>query len=170
MTQNETETICYVEVPKRTQKAKTTALIPRGKLITKSEGLWPWQSAKFTRKEQYRIYIGSPHWKLRQRQAVVRAGRACEHCDRKNRLTVHHLHYRTLFNEGAEDLMCLCWTCHKQAQGKGEDRQAIIAFLEAVRPSPPKTEKRIVGGWIYEGLVRLIELAEVEGFHCRYLN
>lgn len=168
MTQNETETICHVEVPKRTKKAESPAPIPRGKLVTKSEGLWPWQSAKFTNYAKYRIYIQSPHWGLIRDRALALAGRACEHCQSRNRLTVHHLNYRTLFNEGAEDLMCLCWTCHKKVESNAADRPSALAFLSVARPLPEPLEPLPPRSTLERVFTRSIAKAEVDGFHCRY--
>jgi hypothetical protein len=156
-----------VVMPKKATPNQKRASKPRI-LITKTNGLWPWQLPNVNYRGKYQIYIQSPHWELKRRQVIVNSDSECEHCGSKSKLTVHHIHYRSLFNEELSDLMCLCWTCHKKAEGNGKDKQSILAHLQSVRPSPPKKQRlKIERQWIFEGLEKLVEFAEKDGFHIK---
>lgn len=68
-----------------------------------------------SRKEwYYKSYLNSEHWQKTRENALVNAGFHCEMCGYNRRLTVHHLTYKNLGSEKKEDLMVLCWNCHKQ--------------------------------------------------------
>ena len=60
----------------------------------------------------YLEYIKSKEWRKKRVVALIRANGFCERCGKQSKLQVHHRHYRTLFNEGPDDLKALCSRCH----------------------------------------------------------
>ena len=72
----------------------------------------------------YRDYLKSPQWAKKVRKARKHYGYKCTVCAAKERLEVHHRHYRTLFHESMADLDLLCHGCHgneHEKDGKGMD-------------------------------------------------
>ncbi|MEH2135433.1 HNH endonuclease [Nostoc sp.] len=64
----------------------------------------------------YPSYLRTKFWKSVREMAIARAGSACQLCNNKTRLQVHH---RTYENRGYEDkhlgdLTVLCRTCHQK--------------------------------------------------------
>lgn len=60
----------------------------------------------------YLIYLDSVKWKNKREEALNHYGRFCNKCKSSTNLQVHHLTYKTLYNEELEDLMILCKSCH----------------------------------------------------------
>lgn len=60
----------------------------------------------------YREYLDSPQWAKKRRKAHKHYGGKCCRCGSRDRLAVHHRHYRTLFREAMTDLELLCFGCH----------------------------------------------------------
>jgi 5-methylcytosine-specific restriction endonuclease McrA len=60
----------------------------------------------------YGRYMKSQHWFDRKRRLFAVRGKRCECCGSVREIHVHHLHYRTLFEERDEDLKVLCRLCH----------------------------------------------------------
>jgi hypothetical protein len=82
----------------------------------------------------YHLYLRSQAWAARRREVIAEAGGACERCQRSFLvcLDVHHLHYRNLGNEAAEDLQALCRDCHEQADDERRWRRcACLVGAEA---------------------------------------
>ena len=101
----------------------------------------------------YREYIQSDAWKARRVEALNRAIKdsrgiaapQCEICGRwgtnhknppepgegrfgvwaSNGLEVHHVHYRNLGQEEPEDLIVLCWPCHKRTHDDREFKREV---------------------------------------------
>lgn len=74
------------------------------------------------RKELYREYLNSGHWKRRRADIIARANWRCEICGQAGPLEVHHLTYERLFEEHDSDLIALCPQCHEKQHGyKNED-------------------------------------------------
>lgn len=67
-----------------------------------------------TRLVWYRkVYMNSFHWrKLRKRK--LQEKNCCEHCGSKNKLQVHHVRYKYIFNVTLKDLLTLCDPCHRK--------------------------------------------------------
>jgi 5-methylcytosine-specific restriction endonuclease McrA len=66
------------------------------------------------RKLPYPKYLKTDFWQAVRKIAIERAGNACQLCNAKGRLQVHH---RTYKNKGYEDqnmqdLVALCGACH----------------------------------------------------------
>lgn len=71
----------------------------------------------------YHAYLQSSVWKEKRRQILKRANGVCEKCGaRLLNPEVHHITYeRVGGNEKPEDLMALCFSCHRKA-----DRQRDV--------------------------------------------
>jgi 5-methylcytosine-specific restriction endonuclease McrA len=68
---------------------------------------------------KYYDYIVSPAWYARRRQLFDKRGEKCELCGNPEDLQVHHLTYKRLGKEHAEDLQILCRGCHEnEHEGK----------------------------------------------------
>ena len=63
---------------------------------------------------KYRKYLLSDEWAQIRIDLFNHRGKQCELCLSKNKLEVHHLTYKNIFNEEPEDLMILCKSCHKK--------------------------------------------------------
>ncbi len=63
-------------------------------------------------KAEYRAYLASPQWAQRRAEILGRANDLCEICAQPA-TQVHHLHYRNIGNEQADDLMAVCRECHE---------------------------------------------------------
>lgn len=66
-----------------------------------------------TGKEWYREYLKTDHWLELREEALKRAGNRCQVCAYKKNLHVHHNTYKNIGHEDLEDLVVLCWKCHK---------------------------------------------------------
>jgi 5-methylcytosine-specific restriction endonuclease McrA len=72
-----------------------------------------------SRRDWYRrVYLRSPHWHGVRAREFSRAGHRCERCGARERLDVHHRHYRRLWREKSRDLKVLCRSCHNRAHGR----------------------------------------------------
>lgn len=67
----------------------------------------------------YSAYMQSETWRLKRGIVIRVCNYQCQMCgvrhDFRNRLQVHHYHYKNLGNEPIEDLVALCKRCHKIA-------------------------------------------------------
>lgn len=65
--------------------------------------------------EEYQKHLDSPYWKEVAETVKKKAGYRCQVCDDYKQLTVHHRRYSNVGNEAEhlDDLICLCWPCHK---------------------------------------------------------
>lgn len=62
----------------------------------------------------YEEYIKSEAWALKRNQRMRKDHFKCAHCGSTNGLTVHHITYKNLGHENMNDLITLCWECHKK--------------------------------------------------------
>lgn len=65
----------------------------------------------------YAVYLATPWWQRRRKEAIKRAGGKCRRCGRVNRLQVHHKTYERLGCELDADLLVLCRMCHRKEHG-----------------------------------------------------
>lgn len=49
-----------------------------------------------------------------RRLVMQRCGGECECCGDVKDITLHHLHYRSVGAEEPDDLLALCWECHRR--------------------------------------------------------
>ncbi len=64
-------------------------------------------------KEAYHNYLDSNQWSNIRNIVLMRAKWSCEKCDSMEHLDVHHLNYKSIFNENLKDLLLLCRSCHQ---------------------------------------------------------
>lgn len=62
----------------------------------------------------YYEYIVSEKWRRKRAKFIAAVGGKCETCGATHGLQVHHRHYRTLGQEGLQDVEILCGGCHTQ--------------------------------------------------------
>jgi len=68
-------------------------------------------------KQSYSNYLESKQWSNIRKMILMRAKWSCEKCDSMGHLDVHHLNYKTVFNESLKDLVLLCRSCHSKQHG-----------------------------------------------------
>ena len=74
-------------------------------------------------KKKYYEYLKSTEWRARRELVARRSDGVCERCGGRSgeeAHDVHHLHYRSLFNERPEDLQHLCRSCHRYLSGEDD--------------------------------------------------
>lgn len=59
------------------------------------------------------VYLRSPWWLYRSKRALSDAGGVCERCRKRKAIHIHHLTYRRLFREPRQDLLAVCFDCHR---------------------------------------------------------
>lgn len=62
---------------------------------------------------KYEAYLLTDKWKKLSFSIKKRDGFKCTICGSKNKLQVHHKHYKNIFHEKPEDLITVCNICHK---------------------------------------------------------
>lgn len=62
----------------------------------------------------YKEYIKSDFWKDRKREYYKNHKKECQVCKSRWRIGLHHISYRNLGKEADDDLVPLCWSCHKK--------------------------------------------------------
>lgn len=62
---------------------------------------------------KYQVYIKSPQWRQKCKEAYSVYGRKCRKCLSTKSLHMHHRTYKHLYRERLEDLVPLCKRCHK---------------------------------------------------------
>ena len=60
----------------------------------------------------YDRYMRSKSWQIKRQKFLAHYNCQCVLCGSKAHLHVHHLHYKTLGNEGVEDVIVCCRRCH----------------------------------------------------------
>lgn len=149
----------------QTRKPNKERIAPNREKIYRLNGLWPWENEALPYRQRYRAYLKSPHWKERSFSARSSAGMRCEACFRNHKLTTHHLTYERMFRELPEDLMCLCWPCHKKAQDEfgatNPPRSQVQEFLRSVRTPILVTRHRKIQSSLF---TKMVQKAELDGF------
>jgi predicted HNH restriction endonuclease len=83
------------------------------------ELLCPWchNSERREWRQRYWAVLKSERWKQLRAEVITETGGRCETCNYlgRNRLHLHHKHYRTLGEETRSDVELLCNSCHKKA-------------------------------------------------------
>mgnify|MGYP001610085841 CR=1 FL=1 len=59
----------------------------------------------------YKDYLNSKDWK-EKRAIKLRNKKYCSVCGIKEKIDIHHLQYKNLFDVNSRDLLRLCRTCH----------------------------------------------------------
>lgn len=63
--------------------------------------------------QKYKDYLKSDDW-AQIRIEIITKRKRCERCGSKNKLQIHHKHYKNIFHEEPEDLELLCNNCHQK--------------------------------------------------------
>lgn len=67
----------------------------------------------------YGVYLRTTHWEMVRRKVLVAAGGVCGLCGRRRQdLEAHHRGYTRLGLEQPEDVIALCWRCHRAVHGR----------------------------------------------------
>ncbi len=69
-------------------------------------------------KNAYHNYLESDQWSNIRNIVLMRAKYKCEKCGGKENLDVHHLNYKSVFDESLKDLLLLCRSCHNNQHTK----------------------------------------------------
>ena len=77
---------------------------------------------------EYQNYLKSFDWRIK-RVAFINASPFCRACGSNKNLCVHHLSYKNLFNETAEDVVVLCEVCHKKVHKKHNQKKNFKSLL-----------------------------------------
>lgn len=71
------------------------------------------------KRRDYKRYISSLKWKNFKQDIIDERGASCEECRKPcDKLDLHHKTYDRLFNEGREDVVLLCRSCHEKVHGR----------------------------------------------------
>jgi 5-methylcytosine-specific restriction endonuclease McrA len=63
--------------------------------------------------QAYKDYISSPSWIKLKNQRLKLDKYVCQACFKKKATQVHHVTYKRLFHELMDDLVSVCFPCHK---------------------------------------------------------
>jgi len=70
------------------------------------------------RSRKYADYLNSIDWKGVKTRLFQERGKRCELCNSARNIEVHHTTYKNIFREKMEDLMVLCFRCHRNIHSK----------------------------------------------------
>jgi len=88
---------------------------------------WLFKKKKLTNKEwwrKYNLYLKSKKWEKKRQKVLKRDKHRCRHrgwifrCEETKGLQVHHINYKTVFNEDLKSLITYCTEHHKQVHLK----------------------------------------------------
>jgi 5-methylcytosine-specific restriction endonuclease McrA len=82
----------------------------------------------------YQEYIQSEEWKQRAHEAKRRAGWQCAVCASTKSLEAHHRTYDRLGRERPQDLVVLCWRCHRRHHDTLTENYRRAIRYEQLRP------------------------------------
>lgn len=63
---------------------------------------------------KYYEYRSSNNWKEKRKLIFERDNKTCQICKIDTATEVHHLSYQNIFNEPLEDLVAICFNCHRK--------------------------------------------------------
>lgn len=67
--------------------------------------------------QEYKKYLKSPAWQKKRNARLVFDDFTCQKCGAKKDLDVHHLTYRSIYDENVcRDLVTLCRKCHEEVE------------------------------------------------------
>jgi hypothetical protein len=90
-----------------------------------------------SRREAYRIYLKSAHWRHLRKDAFRHHGYKCSKCPCTYRLQVHHLTYRDPWEAcTVADVVPICRPCHRKEHGLPE--RPVKPAKAQKAPKPPK--------------------------------
>jgi 5-methylcytosine-specific restriction endonuclease McrA len=66
---------------------------------------------------EYADHLQTSGWRWKSFQAKDRAGFRCALCNSPSRVETHHRSYANIPNERPDDLIVLCFNCHRRHHG-----------------------------------------------------
>lgn len=82
--------------------------------------------------KEYKNYLLSKQWLELRLDILTNRGGKCEECGSKNKIQVHHLTYKNIFNEEPEDLILLCRSCHELEHKKNKQIKGRLTLAQKV--------------------------------------
>lgn len=61
----------------------------------------------------YKDYLQTKHWLMKKAEFMKNVKRECVMCQGDKYIHVHHMTYKNVGNEKLDELVYLCWNCHK---------------------------------------------------------
>lgn len=86
------------------------------------------------------VYLYSDHWKALRGAKFSQAGRICDKCKDTERLQIHHLRYRSIYDVKLTDLQVLCVTCHHAEHPDKKPQKAKKAKAPKVKKQKAATK------------------------------
>lgn len=83
-------------------------------------------------KDLYYDYLNSDQWRLMRDGLFYRRGKKCESCGSTEDIQVHHLHYKNVFKEKAEDLEILCRSCHEKEHNINQPEYTLVDWMDDI--------------------------------------
>lgn len=108
----------------------------------------------------YQEYLDSLDWKRRRAGALMRANNACQICNSKEDLQVHHRTYARLGHEDELDLTVLCDKCHRLFHENG--RMPTLPEPKIERTPEERLALMVESARIHREAVARNEAAKVE--------
>jgi 5-methylcytosine-specific restriction endonuclease McrA len=101
------------------------------KLVARSE-------RRNRRRQHYWDVLKSDRWRQLPASVIAETGGRCEACGYlgRNRLQLHHRHYRTLGRETRIDVELLCAWCHKEADAMRASNVKARRLIRRLLPMP----------------------------------
>ena len=88
---------------------------------------------------EYTDYLTSDHWRIVVAEAKRRAGHKCLLCGRTDLpLEVHHNDYTRVGMESPNDVIVLCWKCHRRHHDTLDRQRRSQATAVAWLPFEPE--------------------------------
>lgn len=101
-------------------------------------------------KEEYQVYLQSDHWKKLRSKKIERDGYRCQECGSQNKLEVHHLQYKNIYDVALDDLRVLCHLCHMLHHSKPENTIKIDAEFYRKMAKEGKHKKKKQPQWVID--------------------
>ena len=85
------------------------------------------------RKWYRRIYLKSDHWKNLREIFFITHAKKCRKCGSKNKIDVHHINYKFIYDVLVSDLEALCRTCHKKEHWKEKAKKKTKRLIKKLQ-------------------------------------
>ena len=109
-----------IEISKQTKVSRSEATDYTSILLSSEpiDDMTAYYMRQANDKNLYFIYIDkSPNWRFKRETRFNIDKGICQSCGKTiylNSFHCHHENYNSLFNEDMQDLISLCWSCHKE--------------------------------------------------------
>jgi hypothetical protein len=86
--------------------------------------------------KKYLEHLHSDYWETLKKEKLEICGHRCQRCGAEGTLLdpleCHHLHYRTVYHEGLEDVEIVCVKCHCTEHGTNRIRSYAHISAESL--------------------------------------